>query len=46
MFSVINDIDFMEQYRESLGRIDSFNSFYRELSSNIKTLKSIRNGKL
>jgi hypothetical protein len=46
MFSVINDIEFMEQYRESLSRIDSFNSFYRELSSNIKTLKSIRNGKL
>lgn len=46
MFSVVNDIDFLEQYRQNLAQIDNFNSFYRELSNNLKTLKSLRSSKL
>jgi hypothetical protein len=46
MFSIINDIEFLEQYREVLAEIDSFNTFYKEISNILKSLRSLKNNKL
>ena len=46
MFSIINDIQFLEQYREVLAEIDSFNIFYKEISNILKSLRSFKNNKL
>ena len=46
MLGASNDPVFVAKYRETIGKIVSFNDFYREVSKMLKTLRSLRNSKL
>ena len=46
MIEATKDHNFLEGYQEALNQITSFNDFYKEVSSILKNLRSMRNSKL